>query len=99
MSNTQFKPKKVIISGVAYHVNTLDELSKVKSSIELKKQEQQEVIERNKNKRILVKKIHASNHIRVETIVSDPPPAVSDSTLLKKSIEISQSMKHKPHFF
>lgn len=63
----EFKPKRIILGGVAHEVNNLDELNKIRRDMDDKKKIDQEIIEEEKTKKILVKKIHAKN-MDVKTI-------------------------------
>src|SRR5690242_19490809 len=92
----QFRPRNVILSGKSNRVETIDQLNELKSSIEHRHQEQQEIIEKNKKKKVLVKKIHADGNVRTETIISDPPGKIKDCELVKRSIDRKRTMLVKP---
>jgi len=77
-SSRAFKPKKVIFGGTEYYVTTADELHKIKSTLELKKQEHYDQLEDEKNKKVLIKKVHNSGnkHIHTVKIVTDPQSSI-----------------------
>lgn len=59
---TKFKPKKMILSGTVYDVDSQETLNKLRAEIENKKKENLLVIEEQKNQKVLVRRTRSKNN-------------------------------------
>lgn len=56
-----FKPRRMVLGGEVYDVDSIDTLNKIKGDIEKTKQEQDEILEEQKNQKVLIKKTRVGN--------------------------------------
>ena len=51
-----FKPKKMILNGIVYDVDSIETLNRIRSNIETKKKEDFELVEEQKSQKVLIKR-------------------------------------------
>src|SRR3990172_9924327 len=56
-----FKPRRMVVGGTMYNIDSIETLNKIKSEQEEKKIKDKEKIEQEKNQKVLVKKTRSSN--------------------------------------
>ena len=55
-----FKPKKMILNGIVYDVDSIETLNRIRSNIETKKKEDFELVEEQKIKDIMIQLLNLS---------------------------------------
>lgn len=61
IQESKFKPKTMIIDGVSYNVDSLDKLDKIKEEIRAKKRHDADILEEQKNQKVLITKTRIGN--------------------------------------
>lgn len=56
-----FKPRRMVVGGVMYDIDSIETLNKIKSEQEQKKVKDQEKLEQEKNQKVLIKKTRSGN--------------------------------------
>ena len=81
-----FKPRRMVLGGEVYEVDSIETLNKIKSDIENAKKEQEEVIEEQKNQRVLVKKTRVGNLDEKTTKIISGLSKIPDGNFRKNNI-------------
>ena len=80
--NIPFKPKKMILNGVVYDVDSLETLNKIRSNIEVKKKDEFDILEEQKNQKVLVKRTRNKNtDDKIIKIITDISNISEDSAI------------------
>jgi glycosyltransferase involved in cell wall biosynthesis len=91
-----FKPKKMILNGNVYDVDSIEALSKLRSEIEIKKQQNVEILEEQKNQKVLVKRIRSKNNDdRIVKIINDIGKMQDSNYLREKKRQQEMQAKQK----
>ncbi len=72
VQESKFKPKRIILNGVAYNVDSLDKLDKIKEELRAKKEYEDDLREEQKNQKVLITKTRIGNtDQRVTKVITD----------------------------
>ncbi|ARF09605.1 glycosyltransferases group 1 [Indivirus ILV1] len=72
IQESKFKPKRIILNGIPYNVDSLDKLEKIKDDLRAKKEYADELADEQKNQKVLITKTRmGSTDQRITKVITD----------------------------